>query len=107
VLGSRAHHPQPMARAWTAAFDHPDVPERGMVVVHLQRGLALLDGLQTLDMGKGAAREMVRLEFAGDDAALVPPADLALIWPYAAEPGKLTLDKADGSTWWVSIGVQI
>jgi transcription-repair coupling factor (superfamily II helicase) len=100
VLGSRAHHPQPMARAWTAAFDHPDVPERGMVVVHLQRGLALLDGLQTLDMGKGAAREMVRLEFAGDDAALVPPADLALIWPYAAEPGKLTLDKADGSTWW-------
>jgi transcription-repair coupling factor (superfamily II helicase) len=89
-----------MARAWTAAFDHPDVPERGAIVVHLQRGLALLDGLQTLDMGKGAAREMVRLEFAGGDAVLVPPADLALIWPYAAERGKLTLDKADGSTWW-------
>jgi len=100
VLGSRAHHPQPMARAWTAAFDHPDVPERGAIVVHLQRGLALLDGLQTLDMGKGVAREMVRLEFAGDDAVLVPPADLALIWPYATERGKLTLDKADGSTWW-------
>ena len=100
VLGSRAHHPQPMARAWTPAFDHPDVPERGAVVVHLQRGLAVLDGLQTLDMGKGAAREMVRLEFAGDDAVLVPPADLALIWPYAGEPGRLTLDKADGSTWW-------
>jgi transcription-repair coupling factor (superfamily II helicase) len=100
VLGSRAHHPQPMARAWTPAFDHPDVPERGAVVVHLQRGLAVLDGLQTLDMGKGVAREMVRLEFAGDDAVLVPPADLALIWPYAGEPGRLTLDKADGSTWW-------
>ncbi len=100
VLGSRAHHPQPMARGWTAAFDHPDVPERGTVVVHLQRGLALLDGLQTLEMGKGAAREMVRLEFAGDDAVLIPPADLALVWPYAAEPGRLTLDKADGSTWW-------
>ncbi|MCA6116273.1 DEAD/DEAH box helicase [Bradyrhizobium sp. WSM 1738] len=100
VLGSRAHHPQPMARAWTAAFDHPDVPERGAIVVHLQRGLALLDGLQTLDMGKGAAREMVRLEFAGEDAVLIPPADLSLVWPYAAELGKLTLDKADGSTWW-------
>ena len=102
VLGSRAHHPQPMARAWTAAFDHPDVPERGMVVVHLQRGLALLDGLQALDMGR--SREMIRLEFAGDDAVLVPPADLALIWPYAAELGKLTLDKADGSTWWARRG---
>ena len=100
VLGSRAHHPQPMARAWTAAFDHPEVPERGTVVVHLQRGRALLDGLQALNMGKGVSREMIRLEFAGDDAVLVPPADLALIWPYAAEPGKLTLDKADGSTWW-------
>jgi transcription-repair coupling factor (superfamily II helicase) len=43
---------------------------------------------------------MVRLKFAGNDAVLVPPADLALIWPYAAEVGKLTLDKADGSTWW-------
>jgi transcription-repair coupling factor (superfamily II helicase) len=43
---------------------------------------------------------MIRLEFAGEDAVLVPPADLALIWPYATELGKLTLDKADGSTWW-------
>jgi transcription-repair coupling factor (superfamily II helicase) len=100
VLGSRAHHPQPMARAWIAAFDHPDVPERGTVVVHLQRGLALLDGLKILDVGEGASREMIRLKFAGDDAALVPLADLALIWPYATELGKLTLDKADGSTWW-------
>ena len=100
VLGSRAHHPQPMARAWTAAFDLPDVPERGTVIVHLQRGLGLLDGLQSLDMGKGTVREMIRLQFAGRDVALVPPADLALIWPYASELGKLTLDKADGSTWW-------
>ncbi len=100
VLGSRAHHPQPTTRTWTAAFDHPDVPERGSVVVHLQRGLALLVGLQGVEMGLAASREMVRLEFAGDDAILVPPADLALIWPYAAEVGKLTLDKADGSTWW-------
>lgn len=100
VLGSRAHHPQPMARASSAAFDHPDVPERGAVVVHLHRGLATLDGLQTLDMGKGSSREMIRLVFAADDVVLVPPADLALIWPYAAERGKLALDRADGSTWW-------
>lgn len=100
VLGSRAHHPQPMAKAWTAAFDHPDIPEQGAAVVHLQRGLALLDRLQILDMGNGTSREMIRLKFAGDDAVLVPPADLALIWPYAAEPGKLKLDKADDSTWW-------
>lgn len=100
VLGSRAHHPQPMARSWITPFDHADVPEHGTVVVHLQRGLAVLDGLQTVNTGGGALREMIRLRFAGDDAALVPPPDLALMWPYATEPGKLTLDKADGSTWW-------
>lgn len=100
VLGSRAHHPQPMARAWSAAFDHADVPEQGTVVVHLQRGLAVLDGLQTVNTGGGAMREMIRLKFAGDNAVLVPPTDLALMWPYASELGKLALDKADGSTWW-------
>jgi transcription-repair coupling factor (superfamily II helicase) len=100
VLGSRAHHPQPMARAWSTAFDHADVPEQGAVVVHLQRGLALLGGLQTVATGGLSSREMIRLVFAGDDAVLVPPADLALIWPYASELGELSLDKADGSTWW-------
>ena len=100
VLGSRAHHPQPMARSWSAAFDHADVPEQGTVIVHLQRGLAWLDGLQIVNTGDGALREMVRLSFAGDNAVLVPPPDLALMWPYAAELGKLALDKADGSTWW-------
>ena len=100
VLGSRAHHPQPLARAWSAAFDHADVPEQGTAVVHLQRGLALLDGLQTVATGDVPAREMVRLAFAGDDAVLIPPADLALTWPYASEPGGVVLDKADGSSWW-------
>lgn len=73
VLGSRAQHPQPMARAWAPAFEHPNVPEPGQIVVHLQRGLALLEGLQTFDAGKGAAREMVRIEFAGDDAVSFHP----------------------------------
>jgi transcription-repair coupling factor (superfamily II helicase) len=100
VLGSRAHHPQPMANAWSAAFDRADLPERGAVVVHLQRGLVLLDGLQTVATGGLSSREMIRLVCAGDDAVLVPPADLALIWPYASELGELTLDKTDGSTWW-------
>jgi transcription-repair coupling factor (superfamily II helicase) len=99
VLGSRAHHPQPMSRAWTPAFDAVDVPEIGSVVVHLQRGLARLRGLQSVGCGNMPAREMIRLVFAGDDAVLVPLAELALIWPYAAELGDISLDKADGSSW--------
>ncbi|WP_407158643.1 helicase-related protein [Bradyrhizobium sp. STM 3557] len=99
VLGSRAHHPQPMSRAWTSAFEAVDVPEIGSVVVHLQRGLARLRGLQAVGGGNMPARELIRLVFAGDDAVLVPLAELALIWPYAAELGDISLDKADGSSW--------
>ncbi|MBE7608102.1 hypothetical protein, partial [Salmonella enterica] len=71
VLGSRAHHPQPLARALTAAFDHPDVPEQGTVVIHLRRGLAVLGGLQRVKMGAETPREMIRLIYAGDNAVLV------------------------------------
>src|SRR5206468_4198554 len=60
VLGSRAHHPQPMARSWITPFDHADVPEHGTVVVHLQRGLAVLDGLQTVNTGGGGLRNWFR-----------------------------------------------
>ncbi|MGJ5222316.1 DEAD/DEAH box helicase, partial [Bradyrhizobium oligotrophicum] len=99
VLGSRAHQPQPTNWAWTQGFDAVGLPELGSVVVHLQRGLARLGGLRSMGSGGVTACEMVRLVFAGNDAVLVPLAELALIWPYAAELGDMSLDKADGSSW--------
>ena len=99
VLGSRAHHPQPMAQSWTSAFDAADVPEIGSVIVHLHRGLCRLGGLQAVGTGDVSGREMIRLVFAGNDAVLVPLAELGLIWPYASELGDVSLDKADGSSW--------
>jgi transcription-repair coupling factor (superfamily II helicase) len=99
VLGSRAHHPQPMVRAWASTFANTDAPQIGSIVVHLQRGLARLAGMQTIATNEIPAREMIRLEFAGNDAALVPPSELGMIWPYSSELGDLSLDKADGSSW--------
>ncbi|GLH78328.1 transcription-repair coupling factor [Bradyrhizobium sp. SSBR45G] len=99
VLGSRAHQPQPVNWASTPGFEAVNLPELGSVVVHLQRGLARLGGLRSMGSGGVSAREMVRLVFAGNDAVLVPVAELALIWPYAAELGDTSLDKADGSSW--------
>ncbi|WP_244422257.1 DEAD/DEAH box helicase [Bradyrhizobium sp. ORS 285] len=99
VLGSRAHQPQPANWAWSPGFDAIDLPELGSVVVHLQRGLARLGGLRSMGTAGVSAREMVRLVFAGNDAVLVPLAELALTWPYASELGDTSLDKADGSSW--------
>ncbi|NPU66396.1 DEAD/DEAH box helicase [Bradyrhizobium sp. 83012] len=99
VLGSRAHQPQPANWAWSPGFETVDLPELGSVVVHLQRGLARLGGLRSMGAAGVSAREMVRLVFAGNDAVLVPLAELALTWPYASELGDTSLDKADGSSW--------
>jgi transcription-repair coupling factor (superfamily II helicase) len=41
----------------------------------------------------------VRLSFANDEAALLPVAELALVWPYAADPAGIKLDDADGRAW--------
>src|ERR1700760_1226266 len=98
-----------MTRAWTSAFDVVDVPGIGSVVVHLHRGLARRGSLQAMGTGgvgtNGAgtegvsAREMIRLVFAGNDAVLIPLAELALIWPYASELGDVSLDRAGGNSW--------
>src|SRR4051812_29322831 len=46
VLGSRAHHLQPMARREAASADAANRAVPGSAVIHLQRGLALMEGLE-------------------------------------------------------------
>lgn len=99
VLGSRAHHLQPMARQGAATGDAATRPVLGSAVVHLQRGLAVLQGLQRLSAPDLSEREMVRLAFADDEAVLVPVGELALIWPYASDASGIRLDDADGHSW--------
>jgi transcription-repair coupling factor (superfamily II helicase) len=98
VLGSRARHLQPMARQH-AAPDAEIRPLPGSAVVHLQRGLALLRGLELVSAPDVSPREMIRLQFADDEAILVPIGELALIWPYARDPSGVRLDDADGRSW--------
>ncbi|MGY3453954.1 transcription-repair coupling factor (superfamily II helicase) [Bradyrhizobium sp. USDA 4353] len=99
VLGSRARHLQPMARQQATVAGADSTPEPGSAVIHLQRGLARLEGLETVSAPDVSMREMVRLVFAGDEAILVPIAELAMIWPYARDPSGIKLDQADGSSW--------
>nr|WP_244423014.1 DEAD/DEAH box helicase [Bradyrhizobium sp. ORS 278] len=97
VLGSRARHLLPMARQ--AAVAGITIPVPGSAIIHLQRGLALLDGLELISAPNVSARDMIRLVFANDEAILVPIADLGLIWPYAGDPSGVKLDDADGRSW--------
>ncbi|NPV21002.1 DEAD/DEAH box helicase [Bradyrhizobium aeschynomenes] len=98
VLGSRARHLQPMTRQ-QAAHGAEIRPLPGSAVVHLQRGLALLRGLELVSAPDVSPREMIRLQFADDEAILLPIGELASIWPYARDPSGVRLDDADGRSW--------
>jgi transcription-repair coupling factor (superfamily II helicase) len=99
ALGSRARHLQPMAKPWLDHLPSDDLPKAGDLVVHAHRGLAVLAGLEPMNAAPDSGSEMARLMFADNEAILVPASELALVWPYGADPDAVARDKADGSSW--------
>lgn len=98
VLGSRATHQDTMR-----VGRRRSIGDRGLslgdVVIHMDRGMAILRDLVPLSAAGVPDTEMVRLQFADDDHVLLPLSDLRSIWRYSSDPGGVSLDKADGSSW--------
>jgi transcription-repair coupling factor (superfamily II helicase) len=69
----------------------------GDAVIHLDYGMARLDGIETVDTGTPA--DCLLLDFAGNARKLVPCADMDRIWRYGAGSEGVRLDRADGSSW--------
>ena len=72
-----------------------DAPRLGDAVVHIERGVALLEAVETVE-GPLGAREFLRLRF-DDETVLVPATELDRIWRRGPGLGA-RLDKA-GSDW--------
>ncbi|BDM63959.1 transcription-repair-coupling factor [Shewanella sp. NFH-SH190041] len=71
----------------------------GQPIVHLEHGVALYQGLETLDTG-GLVAEYLKLEYAGGDRLYVPVASLHLISRYATGAEQsLQLNKLGNETW--------
>ena len=64
----------------------------GDVVTHVERGLAVLGGLEEVE-GVG---DMIRLRFADDEEVLIPASDAGLLYRHGAAPARVGLDQADG-----------
>ncbi|WP_246045420.1 helicase-related protein [Rubellimicrobium roseum] len=97
VLGSRAGalDPQATAAPWTveAAELHDED-----LVVHMEHGLARLDGLEALE-AEGVAGEAIRLDYAEGQHLLVPAAEAGRIWRYGADEGEVALDRLNTASW--------
>ena len=69
----------------------------GDTVIHLDYGMARLDGIEPVTAGQPA--DCVVLKFAGDARKLVPCTEMDRVWRYGASGEAVTLDRADGSSW--------
>ncbi|MBB1267873.1 transcription-repair coupling factor [Shewanella sp. SR44-3] len=71
----------------------------GQAIVHLEHGVALYQGLETLDTG-GLVAEYLKLEYAGGDKLYVPVSSLHLISRYNANSeDNAQLNKLGNETW--------
>ncbi len=69
----------------------------GDAVIHLDHGIARLDGLETVQTG--APADCLVLGFAGGQRKLVACSEMQRVWRFGAAGSEVTLDHANGSTW--------
>nr|WP_246849809.1 TRCF domain-containing protein [Rubellimicrobium arenae] len=97
VLGSRAGGTAAAAVAapWTveAAELH-----KGDLVVHMDHGVARLDGLEAIDV-EGLEGEAIRLAYAEGQHLLVPATEAGKIWRYGSDEGEVALDRLNTAGW--------
>ncbi|MCH1930077.1 transcription-repair coupling factor [Shewanella sp. A25] len=71
----------------------------GQPIVHLEHGVALYQGLVTLDTG-GIVAEYLQLEYSGGDKLYVPVSNLHMISRYSVgADGEAHLNKLGNDTW--------
>ena len=68
----------------------------GDTVIHLDYGMARLDGIEAVQAGHAA--DCLVLGFAAGARKLVPCTEMDRVWRYGGAQG-VALDRADGSTW--------
>lgn len=93
VLGAKA---RPQTQQAVAAFETALAP--GDCVVHLDHGIGVLKGIETVDAG-GVASDCLQLGYAGDTGLLVPAEEIERIWRYGADAEGVSLDRLQGETW--------
>ncbi|HZH53829.1 MAG TPA: DEAD/DEAH box helicase [Microvirga sp.] len=70
----------------------------GDVVVHRDRGLGILAGIETVATD-GTSTDLLRLTYADDATLMVPADEMGRVWRYGASADAVSLDRIDGDAW--------
>jgi transcription-repair coupling factor (superfamily II helicase) len=97
LLGSRARQPEPAILPATT-LSRDTLFRIGDSVVHLDHGMGLLRGLDTVKPQPDSELDAVALEFAKEEKLLAPIEELDRIWPYGASP-SVALDRLGSDSW--------
>ncbi|MBP0614428.1 DEAD/DEAH box helicase [Jiella mangrovi] len=90
------------ARRQTGGFAAPaDTFFTGDKVVHIDHGVAILDGLAPIETDKAGAGagEALVLRFGKDETLLVPLNDIGAVWRYGGPSSEVSLDTLKGQSW--------
>jgi transcription-repair coupling factor (superfamily II helicase) len=99
VLGTRARPADGEAHEPAAFLRTEETPAVGDVVVHLDHGLGILEGLETVESPDLGRRETLRIGYAGRGVLLAPVEEIDRIWRYGSDPEAVTLDRLGGEGW--------
>jgi transcription-repair coupling factor (superfamily II helicase) len=100
LLGSRTRHVVPMALPRDPDALATEIGLHvGEPVVHLDHGICLLRGIESIGEPGGTVQDTIRLEFAGAATLMVPVQDIASIWAYGASAEGVSLDRLNSEAW--------
>ncbi len=98
LLGSRAESRADDGPPPILPLSDPDL-HLGDAVIHVDHGMAVLQGIEGLDAGPAGGGDAVRLGFAKESTLLVPATGMDRIWRYGADAEAVTLDRLEGGAW--------
>jgi transcription-repair coupling factor (superfamily II helicase) len=71
----------------------------GDAVIHLDHGVGILQGIETLAIAGADAGDAIRLGYADDSKLMLPVTEIGQVWRYGASTEALSLDKLNGGSW--------
>jgi transcription-repair coupling factor (superfamily II helicase) len=100
LLGSRAESPATMEVAVSPALSLAEPEFRlGDVAVHIEHGLGIIEGIETIAAAGTDPCDAICLRYADDAKLIVPVDEIGKIWRYGSEPESVSLDRLEGNSW--------